>query len=81
MDFIIELPPSEGYDAVFVCVDRFTKMAHFIPTTSNVMAEQAAQSYCRHIWKLHGLWVDTVSDQGPQFISQFTWHLLKLLDI
>ena|SRR5277367_3090324 len=81
MDFIVELPPSEGYDAVFVCVDRFTKMAHFIPTTSNVTAERAAQLYCRHVWRLHGLSVDTVSDWGPQFICQFTWHLRKWLDI
>jgi len=32
MDFIVELPPSNGYDAIYVCVDRFTKMAHFCPT-------------------------------------------------
>ena len=81
MDFIIELPPSEGYDTLFVCVDRFMKMAHFIATISNVTAEEAAQLYCRHIWKLHGLPVDTVFDRGLQFISQFTRHLLKRLDI
>jgi hypothetical protein len=81
MDFIVELPPSEGYDAIFVCVDRLTKMAHFIPTTSDVTAEQAAQLYCRHVWKHHGLPVDTVSDRGPQFVSHFTRHLLKRLDI
>jgi len=31
MDFIVELPPSDGLDAIYVCMDRFTKMAHFIP--------------------------------------------------
>src|SRR5271156_7097238 len=55
MDFIVELPPSDGHDTIFVCVDRLTKMAHFIPTTSDVTAEQAAQLYYRHVWKLHGL--------------------------
>ena len=30
MDFIIELPISEGYDQLWVVIDRFTKMAHFI---------------------------------------------------
>jgi hypothetical protein len=81
MDFIVELPPSEGYDAIFVCVDRLTKMAHFIPTTSDVTAERTAQLYCRHVWKHHGLPLDTVSDRGPQFVSHFTRHLLKRLDI
>jgi transposase InsO family protein len=81
MDFIVELLPSEGYDAIFICGDRFMKMAHFIPITSNVTVEQAAQLYCRHVWKLHVLSVDTVSDQGPQFVSRFTQYLLKQLDI
>jgi len=31
MDFITELPLSEGCDQLWVIVDRFTKMAHFIP--------------------------------------------------
>ena len=66
---------------IFVCVDRFMKMAHFIPMTSSVTVEQAAQLYCRHVWKLHGLPVNTVSDRGPQFVSQFTRHVLKRLDI
>jgi hypothetical protein len=42
MDYIVELPKSEGYDAIYVCVDRLTKMAHFIPTTMKVTAEQTA---------------------------------------
>src|SRR5271170_5502881 len=46
MDFIVELSPSEGYDAIFVCVDRLTNMAHFIPCTSDVPAAQAAHLYC-----------------------------------
>ncbi len=31
MDFIVSLPPSRGFDAIMVVVDRFNKMAHFIP--------------------------------------------------
>jgi len=31
MDFIMELPLSEGYDQLWVIIDRFTKMAHFLP--------------------------------------------------
>ena len=31
MDFITELPPLEKCDQLWVIIDRFTKMAHFIP--------------------------------------------------
>ena len=49
MDYIVELPKSEGYDAIYVCVDRFTKMAHFIPTHTTVTVEQTAQLFYRHV--------------------------------
>jgi hypothetical protein len=81
MDLIVELPPSSGHDAIFVCVDRFTKMAHFIPTTSNVTAEQAAHLYLRNVFRLHGLPANIVSDRGQQFTSRFTRRLLDLCDI
>ena len=45
MDFIVELPPSNGFNAILVCVDRLTKMAHFCPTTTNVTTEGTAQLY------------------------------------
>jgi hypothetical protein len=31
MDFITDLPLSEGCDQLWVIIDRFTKMAHFLP--------------------------------------------------
>ena len=31
MDFITQLPKSDGCSTVWVIVDRFTKMAHFVP--------------------------------------------------
>jgi len=36
MDFIIELPDSEGNTQIWVIVDRFTKMAYFIPLLTRV---------------------------------------------
>jgi transposase InsO family protein len=81
MDYIVELPPSNGHDAIYVCVDRFTKMAHFCATTSSVTAEETAQLYLQHIFKLHGLPENTVSDRGTQFTSKFTSRLLELCDV
>jgi hypothetical protein len=81
MDFIVELPPSQGYDTIYVCVDRFTKMAHFCPTTTKISAEGTADLYLRHVFKNHGIPRDIVSDRGPQFVSKFTRALLDLCDI
>jgi hypothetical protein len=38
MDFMVSLPPSKGFYAIMVVVERFTKMAHFIPTKENAIA-------------------------------------------
>jgi hypothetical protein len=81
MDLIVELPPSNGFNSIFVCVDRFTKMAHFIPTNSDVTAEQAASLYLQNVFRLHGLPGDIVSDRGQQFTSRFTRRLLDLCDV
>ena len=81
MDFIVELPPSSGYNAIYVCVDRLTKMAHFCPTNSNITAEGTAELYLKHVFKNHGLPDDVVSDRGTQFVSKFTCRLLELLEV
>jgi hypothetical protein len=81
MDFIVELPPSQGHDAIYVCVDRFTKMAHFSATTSAVTAKGTARLFLCDIVRLHGLPADIVSDRGTQFTAKFTKRLLELCDI
>ena len=81
MDFIVELPLSNGFDAIYVCVDRFTKMAHFCPTTIQVTAEETARLYLRHVFKHHGLPTDPVSDRGTQFTSRLMSALLNLCDV
>src|SRR6202165_1680552 len=66
---------------ITVCVDQFTKMAHFIPTTVQVTAEETTHLYLRHVFKHHGLPLDIVSDWGPQFPSRLMSTLLELCDI
>src|SRR5271163_2651871 len=81
MNYIVELPESKGHNAIYVCVDRFTKMAHFCPTTINVTAEEMAKLYLRHVFKHHDLPHDVVSDRGTQFTFKFMSRLLELCDI
>jgi len=41
-DFITKLPLAQGYDTILVVVNRFTKMAYFIPTIERTSAEGLA---------------------------------------
>ena len=42
MDFITNLPQSEGYDAILVKVDWFSKLAHMVPTLGTTTALETA---------------------------------------
>jgi hypothetical protein len=75
MDFIVKLPVSEGFDSIMVVVDRLTKQAHFVPCREELDTEETANLYLTHIFKLHGLPEDIISDCGPQFKSHF-WKAL-----
>ena len=80
MDFITELPVSEGCDQLWVVIDRFTKMAHFVPLREKA-ATDLARIFAREIWKFHGLPTDIVSDRDSRFTSDVWKEFLKLADI
>jgi len=44
-DFITKLPLVQGYDAILVVCDCFSKMAHFIATTERTSAEGLAKLF------------------------------------
>ena len=75
MDFVTDLPPSHGKTIIWVVVDHFSKMAHFIPLPALPSAPQLAKHFLRHIFRLHGLPSHIVSDRGVQFVSKF-WRAL-----
>ena len=58
-----------------------SKMSHFIPTHTTITALGAACLFLTHVWKLHGLPRQVVSNRGPQFIAEFTWELYWLLGV
>ena len=70
-DMIVKLPKSQGYDSILVVVDRFSKMAHFIPCKERMSAEELANLFIKEVWKLHGLPKRTISDRGTTFNSNF----------
>jgi len=80
-DFITKLPLAQGYDSILVVVDRFTKMAHFVPTTEKTTAEGLARLFRDNVWRLHGLPESIISDRGPQFAAGLMRELNELLGI
>jgi hypothetical protein len=70
MDFIMGLPCTrDGYDSIWVIVDRLTKVAHFIPVNSTYIGARLAELYISRIVCLHGVPKKIVSDRGTQFVS------------
>ena len=81
MDWIIELPESDGFTQIWVVVDRFTKMAHLIPLQTNTKATDLAKVFLKEIWKHHGLLTDIVSDRDAKITSHFWQALMDLLGV
>jgi hypothetical protein len=76
MDFIVGLPRTrDGYDSMWVIVDRLTKVAHFIPVHTTYTGAKLAELYMSRIVCLHGVPKKIVSDRGTQFTSHF-WEKL-----
>ena len=81
MDFVVGLPGSKGYDAIWVVVDRLTKLRHMVTCKSTWSSEDLADLFWHNVWKHHGLSSTVISDQGPQFASKFWKALCKCLGI
>ena len=76
MDFVTGLPRTvEGYDTIWVIVDRLTKTAHFIPTKITYSLEKLAELYISNVVRLHGVPKSIISDRDSRFTAQF-WKCL-----
>ena len=71
----------QGYDAILVVCECFSKIAHFIATIEKTSAERLAKLFQDHVWKLHGLPESIISDRGVQFVAGMMKELNNSLGI
>nr|GEX35302.1 putative reverse transcriptase domain-containing protein [Tanacetum cinerariifolium] len=72
MDFITKLPKSsQGFDTIWVIVDRLTKSAHFLPIRENDPLDKLARFYLNMIVARHGIPISIICDRDGRFASNF----------
>ena len=81
MDFVTDLPKSQGFNSMFVVINHFSKAVIASPCKKTITAEEMALLYLEQVWKQTGLPQQVISDRGPQFTSHVTQELWKKLNV
>nr|GFA56720.1 putative reverse transcriptase domain-containing protein [Tanacetum cinerariifolium] len=77
MNFVTKLPKSsQGYDIIWVIVDRLTKSAIFTSIRETDPMDKLARIYLKEVITRHGIHVSIISDRDPRFASNF-WRSLQ----
>ncbi|GKA71443.1 putative reverse transcriptase domain-containing protein [Tanacetum coccineum] len=72
MDFVTKLPKSsQGYDTIWVIVDRLTKSAIFVPMRETSPMDKLARMYLKEVVMRHGIPLLIICDRDPRFASNF----------
>ncbi|GJR06600.1 putative reverse transcriptase domain-containing protein [Tanacetum coccineum] len=80
MDFITKLPKSsQGFNTIWVIVDRLTKSAHFLPIRENDPLDKLARLYLNRIVARHGIPASIICDRDGRFTSNFWRSFQKAL--
>jgi len=72
---------QNGFDMVYVVVDRLGKRAYLIPCQKTATAKDMARLFISNIYRTHGPPDSIVLDRGPQFISEFWTEFCRILGI
>jgi len=81
IDFVTDLPESQGHTTILTVIDRFSKACRLIPLAKLPTAFETAELLCNYVFRFYGLPEDIVSDRGPQFTSRVWSSSFKNLNI
>ncbi|KAI2658160.1 Transposon Tf2-6 polyprotein [Labeo rohita] len=81
LDFVTDLPPSQGHTTILTVIDRFSKGCRFVPLPKLPSAMETAEVLCNTVFRFYGLPEDIVSDRGPQFTSRLWSSFFRLLGV
>ena len=71
MDFIPELPESDGYDNILVIVNNLTKYTIFIPATTMITKKGTAELFFQHVIAQYGIPRQVISDRDTRWKGEF----------
>ncbi|KAL0177569.1 hypothetical protein M9458_026463, partial [Cirrhinus mrigala] len=81
VDFMTDLPSSDGSTCFLVIIDRFSKFCRLIPQKGLPTALETAEILFNHVFCYYGIPEDIISDRGPQFISRVWRSFFRLLGV
>lgn len=67
LDFVTDLPNSQGNTAILTVIDRFSKACRLISLPKLLSALETAELLFQYVFRLYGLPGDIISDCGPHF--------------
>ena len=79
MDFIPELPTSNGFNNILVIVDKLTKYAIFIPTSTKITEVETAKLFFKHVISKFGIPRQVISDRDTRWRGDFWKEICRLM--
>ncbi|KAI2664082.1 Transposon Tf2-6 polyprotein [Labeo rohita] len=70
VDFITDLPPSQGHTTILTVIDRFSKGCRLIPLPKLPTALETAEALCNAVFRFYGVNVSLTSGYHPEANGQ-----------